>query len=204
MKTIILFCGCLLGTVPALMAQSGCANPPVVSINTTATTVCAGDFVTLSAGGANTYVWSHNVESFEPFAPVAAETYQVIGTDAAGCSDTATIFIDVLPVPQVVANASSHSICLGESVALQASGAQSYTWDEPTIMNGQSYTPQSIGSNSYTVVGTGANGCTNTSQVVVLVRATPPAPSLSTTTVTACWRDAVAPIEATADGALMR
>ena len=85
-KKMIMACMAMLGAVSAATAQSGCTNPPTVTIAATTTTVCQGEFVTLSAGGADSYTWTNNVQSFEPFAPPASTSYQVIGSDAAGCS----------------------------------------------------------------------------------------------------------------------
>lgn len=197
MKTIFLVAGLCACVVAPLFGQTNCSNPPSVSIAATATTICAGQSVTLSASGASTYSWTHNVVPFEPFTPVQTETYQVVGTNAQGCSDTASIQINVLPVPAVVANASSLSICLGASVVLTASGAQSYQWNEASIANASPFVPQSIGTNTFVVTGTGANGCTNTSQVVVQVRPVPAAPQLSTSTVATCQYAEVAPVQAT-------
>ena len=83
-KKIIMVCMGIVGAVPVVTAQSGCTNPPTVSIAATTTSVCQGEFVTLSASGADSYTWTNNVVSFEPFAPTASATYQVIRTDALG------------------------------------------------------------------------------------------------------------------------
>jgi len=196
MKKFFLLCAVAACVGTAVQGQSNCSNPPTVSIAATATTVCEGQSVTLTASGANTYSWTNNVVNFEPFAPTVSNSYQVIGIDAMGCSDTAEIQINVLPIPNVVANSSSLNICFGESITLSASGAQSYQWNEPTITDGTAYAPQSTGTNTYVVLGTGTNGCSNTSQVVVNVRPTPSAPVLSTANVATCVNEEVDPIEA--------
>jgi len=71
-------------------------NPlPTVTANATATTVCTGDSVTLTGGGASTYMWDNGVTDGVPFVPTATTTYTVTGTDANGCENTAQITITV-------------------------------------------------------------------------------------------------------------
>lgn len=57
-------------------------------------------------------------------------------------------------------------ICSGESTTLSGSGALSYVWDNG-VTDGVPFTP--VANNTYTVIGTDANGCSNTDQVSVLV-----------------------------------
>ena len=85
---------------------NGCENADTISINAvlalptvTATasddTVCTGDPVTLTGGGASTYIWDNGVIDNTPFVPSATATYTVTGTDLAGCSNTATLEVTV-------------------------------------------------------------------------------------------------------------
>src|SRR5690606_13969003 len=57
-------------------------------------------------------------------------------------------------------------VCNGQMVTLSGSGALNYSWDNGVI-NGVPFAPSST--NTYTVIGTDANGCLNTDQVSVLV-----------------------------------
>ncbi len=86
-------------------------NPlPNVSI-TGYSSFCQGDNTTLTASGASTYVWS-NSSTNAAITVNNAGLYTVTGTDANGCSSTATQTTTVNPtynIPQ------SHSICQGES-----------------------------------------------------------------------------------------
>jgi len=186
MKNIMTCCVAFLITLPWLQAQTICSNPPVVTINVDDATPCLGQTVTLTASGASTYSWNNNVQNGVSFTPSASETYQVIGTDSAGCKDTNQVLIDVLPLPDLVANSSSLSICQGDSIALTATGAVSYTWVEPTINNGDFYTPTVAGANVFLVEGVGTNGCINTSQVIVVVKDIPDAPVLSNNAISTC------------------
>ncbi|MEY8861382.1 hypothetical protein, partial [Tenacibaculum singaporense] len=87
-------------------------NPlPTVTANASATTVCAGESVTLTGGGADSYVWDNGVSDGVSFVPTATTTYTVTGTDANGCENTAQVTITVNPLPTVTANASATTVC---------------------------------------------------------------------------------------------
>lgn len=57
------------------------------------TTICAGQPLTLLGTGAQTYTWNNGINNGVAFIPSTNQTYQVIGTDANGCSATATTSI---------------------------------------------------------------------------------------------------------------
>ncbi|MBL0913479.1 MAG: T9SS type A sorting domain-containing protein, partial [Bacteroidia bacterium] len=90
-------------------------------------------------------------------------TYTQYVTDAAGCSDSATVTIDVLPLPVVNAG-NDQTVCPGNQVTLSGSGANTYTWSGG-ITDGVPFTPATTA--NYTVTGTAANGCQNTDMVTV-------------------------------------
>src|SRR5690606_34941316 len=56
-------------------------------------------------------------------------------------------------------------------ITLSGSGALSYSWSN-NVINGQPFTP-TLGTTTYTVTGTDANGCTGTDQVTVTITAGP-------------------------------
>ena len=133
--------------------------------------VCDGESVTLNGSGAVSYVWDNGVTDGVSFVPaLGMTTYTVTGTDANGCSNTDQVDVLVNPLPVVVAGA-DQVVCDGESVTLNGSGAVSYVWDNG-ITDGVSFV-QAVGTNTYTVTGTDANGCSNTDQVDVLVNPLP-------------------------------
>jgi len=140
-------------------------NPlPIVTANSSAASVCAGAGVTLTGGGASTYTWNNNVIDAISFVPTATTTYMVTGTDANGCSNTATLTVTVNPLPIVTATSSAASVCTGGSVTLTGGGALTYTWDN-NVINAVSFIPTT--NTTYMVTGTDANGCTNTATVTV-------------------------------------
>ena len=157
---------------------NGCSNTaqvtvtvnalPVVSAGTNQS-VCAGNQVTLNGSGASSYSWNNGVTNSVAFTPANTQTYTVTGTNANGCLNTAqvTVTINVLPVVSAGAN---QSICTGSQVTLSGSGANTYTWNNG-VNNGVAFTPATT--QTYTVTGTAANGCTNTAQVTVTVNPLP-------------------------------
>jgi len=135
--------------------------PNVNSIVTPSATVCAGTAVTLNGTGAAIYIWSDStITNGVAFIPTASATYTVIGIDANGCNNTATATVTVNSLPVVNSTITpSATVCTGTSVTLSGTGAVSYIWSSG-IINGKAFVPATTG--TYTVTGTGANGCSNT------------------------------------------
>ena len=143
---------------------------PNVVANSSASTVCEGQSVILYGSGAQNYVWDNGVINNVPFVPSGKQTYTVTGTDANGCSNTAQINVTVNSLPLVQANASETVICEGTQIILTGSGsAVSYVWDN-NVIDGVPFSPAT--SNTYTVTGTDANGCTATDQINITVNPT--------------------------------
>ena len=165
------------------------ALPNVTAIST-ATTLCAGNTVTLTGNGANTYLWDNSVIDGTAFNPTTTTTYNVTGTDANNCSNTDAITLNVNPLPTVVANATSTSICTGNAVTLTGSGATAYIWDN-SVTDGNAFNPAAT--DTYTVTGTDANNCVNTNQVTIVVSTCgiPPVANFSTSSTTLCLNDCI-------------
>lgn len=121
-----------------------------------------------------TYSWSPSLglsstSSANPMAtPNNTTTYTLTAT-ANGCSNTAQVNVTVNPLPSVSAG-SNQTICSGSPVTLFGSGATSYTWNNG-VSNGVIFYPN--GTQTYTVTGTNANGCSNTSSTTVTVISAP-------------------------------
>ncbi len=131
--------------------------------------VCIGDSVTLVGSGASTYTWDKNITNAVAFIPTSTLTYRVIGTDVNGCTNTDSLQITVNNLPNVDAGQDT-SICEGQSIALNASGAMSFNWDN-NITNATDFSP--ITTITYTVTGTDNNGCINTDQVTITINNNP-------------------------------
>lgn len=143
---------------------------PLPTVNAGAdVALCSGNTATLSASGATTYAWNNSVSNGVAFSPAATGTYTVSGTDANGCVNTDTVVVTVNPLPTVSAG-SDQMICAGTPITLNGSGATTYSWNNG-VSNGVAFSPAA--SNTYTVTGTDANGCTNSDAVFVMVHALP-------------------------------
>ena len=141
-------------------------NPtPSVVAQASATEICIGDSVQLSGTGATTYSWNNGVTDGDFVSPTLTTTYQVIGSNAANCVDSAQVTITVNPLPNVLAQTTADSVCEGESIILSGAGADTYTWDNGVTDN-QAFQPTAT--TTYTVTGTDANGCVDSSQVTVV------------------------------------
>ncbi len=147
------------------------SNTPIVSVNTPSTNVCMGYTMTISASGASNYVWSTgattNSINVQPFFNT---TYSVVGSNGGTCADTVIIALSVLPLPTVSASVSHTMACVGQTVALNASGnAVQYAWN-PGFLIGQNQNVQIFTPTTYTLLGHGANGCAFFSTVFVDVQ----------------------------------
>jgi gliding motility-associated-like protein len=154
---------------------------PNVSAGTNQT-ICEGDALPLQATGANTYVWTPATNlsctnCANPTAtPTVTITYQVSGTNASGCSDSASITVTVNPAP-VISAGNDQTLCENTPAQLQATGGVSYTWSPGTGLsctNCDDPVATPSATTTYTVTGTGTNGCTATDDVVVNIAPAPP------------------------------
>ena len=79
------------------------------------------------------------------------------------------ILISILQLPTVNAG-SDQNVCQGTYVTLSGNGAISFSWSNG-ISNNVAF--PAINNATYTVTGTGSNGCSNTDQVIVNILPTP-------------------------------
>jgi gliding motility-associated-like protein len=153
-----------------------------ISITGISPAVCGGDTIGMIASGANTYTWSPatglNVTTgvYVIASPGITTTYTVTGTDAGGCTGTATQVITIYPTPTVTITPSATTMCSSDSVTLSAAGASTYTWSPSTGLNtttGPNVTAKPGSTITYTVSGKSASGCTSTDSIVITVTPTP-------------------------------
>jgi PKD repeat protein len=154
-------------------------NPkPAITGTASASSFCAGGTSSLTAGGGTTYSWSPSTGlsattgSPVTASPAATTTYTVTGTNAGGCSNTATVAITVNPKPVLTGSPASPTICAGGNIVLTESGASTYTWSPSTGLSSTtsaSVTASPATTMTYTVGGASAAGCTSTTTVTVTV-----------------------------------
>ncbi len=102
-------------------------NPDVVILNGESVDIMSGDFITLSASGANTYEWNNGATQPNiAVSPSQTTTYEVRGY-IGDCYDEKQVTVNV--IPEVEADAGEdQEICLGDVVTLTASGGDEYVW----------------------------------------------------------------------------
>jgi PKD repeat protein len=148
-------------------------NPiPFVSVLLAPQQICMGGSSTLSAYGANIYSWSTGQNGQTVVvSPTITNNYSIVGISISGCIGTATVSLPVNSLPVLTVTPNGTSICQGNSVALIASGANSYTWSTGQTVSGINVSPGAT--TVYTITGTANTGCNNSTSVTVQVNALP-------------------------------
>jgi hypothetical protein len=102
-------------------------NPNVVIVNGDSVDIMNGDFITLSATGANTYEWNNGATQANiAVSPSETTTYEVKGY-IGNCYDEKQVTVNV--IPEIEADAGDDVIiCLDEIAVLTATGGDEYEW----------------------------------------------------------------------------
>jgi len=148
------------------------------------TAVCFGKSIQLQGRGGqcswSPHTWLDNPASSTPtvMAPTQTITYQLMVTDANGCSSLhpAQVTVTVTPPPELFAG-NDTSVLVGQPVPLNAvdvnnSGFNSYTWSPASglsnafVQNPIAYPTEST---VYTVAASTADGCTATTGISIKV-----------------------------------
>ncbi len=152
------------------------ANPNASISANGNTTFCQGGSVNLSASGGSSYTWSSG-QTGTGINVNSTGTYSAVATGSNGCTATSNnINVTVAANPNANVTASGNtSFCQGGSVNLTATGGSSYVWSNG--QTGTGITANSTG--TYSVVATGSNGCTATSNNINVTVAATPATSVT-------------------------
>ena len=170
--------GCESQQVSVLVAAT-----PTVGVTATPTAICAGDTVTLSATGADSYNWGGNVTGATvKMTPAESTSYTVTGETSAGCTNTATVQVTVNPLPGApTVDATSVYACGGEVtlIATPVSGTTVKWYDAEGALQGtnNSLALTSVTSaTTYSVAGyNSTTGCTSAPVSIAVTPATEPA-----------------------------
>jgi len=170
-------------------SPAGCTGTASITINvgdplvlggiSGTSTICQGASTSLTAtitsgSGPFTYSWSDGsnpVGTTNPISlsPSATTIFTVTVTDGCLGTATATYTVNVDPAPSITISPATATYCYS-AVALTASGGTSYTWSPAAGLNattGASVNASPLITTTYTVIGTGSNGCTATYTAVV-------------------------------------
>src|SRR5262249_18330697 len=135
--------------------------------------ICPGTSVMISASGANTYQWSpantlsDSVASSPVATPASTTTYVVTGIGPNGCAGKDSVKVQVFTSTLNAGN--DTSMCAGDTLQLQATGGNSYSWSPTTfLINPASATPLAFPSSTTAYTVQSSNGLCNFFDTVVL------------------------------------
>ncbi|MFM2207942.1 MAG: hypothetical protein RL213_1917, partial [Bacteroidota bacterium] len=179
------------GTSSATITSSSSVTATATSTNASCSYSTNGTVSVTASGGTAplTYVWrnssSVSVGTTSSVSNLAAGTYTVTITDAAGCSTTAvaTITAPAAVVASVTANNPACSTGSTGSVTVVPGGGTApytYSWTNGTTSVGTSSSVSNLPAGTYTVTVTDSRGCTGTSSATLIA----PAPVVATSTST--------------------
>ena len=174
-----------LVTVNALPTTTASSNSPI----------CAGTTLSLSSGaGFSAYAWT-GVNGFTSTAQnptisnatvLATGTYQVVVTNANGCTAMVTTSATVNALPTATASSNS-PICAGTSLNLTASGGTTFAWTGVNSFTANTQNPSILmattaAAGTYQVIVTNASGCTAMATTSVTVNPSPSTPTTQANT----------------------
>ncbi len=168
----------------SIISAAGCSviDSVTLSVNTSLVvnagadvSICSGNSVQLNASGGGNYSWSpstglSSTTINNPVAnPIITTTYDLVVTDANGCSGTDDVTVTVNPNP--IANAGldlvvcdgTSNLIGGNPTATSGTSPYNYSWlpvtglDNPALSNP---TATISSAQNYSVIVTDANGCT--------------------------------------------
>ena len=141
------------------------------------TSFCFGNSVTLTAGNANNYSWSPNGETTQSIVVTTSGNYAVTIIDSNSCENSAAQTVTVYNLPNVSAG-SDANLCNGASMQLNATGANTYTWNTQTHLSDSTIANPIINPTTPTtfwVIGEDINGCKKTDSVNIAISIAPTA-----------------------------
>jgi hypothetical protein len=166
------------GTGDAFLVKF-CNNPSQPSSIAGTTVMCIGSAQVYSVNNdpaATTYSWnfsgswtgsstSHSIS----VTPVSSGTITVVAQNscAASLSQTTSVLVNALPTINI--SATPTLICLGGSSTITAIGATTYSWNNGS--NNTSIVASPTITSTYSVSGTDANGCQNSTTMTIVVNA---------------------------------
>jgi|GEM_PF-1380263 gliding motility-associated-like protein len=176
------------GSTDAFIAKFDKCVIPQVSITTNNSAICLHDSTWLYGNGGISYIWS-TLETTDSILvkPLSSSSYSVTVTDDMACTNVASTYITVYPLPDVNITG-AHSICYGDSITLNANGANTYQW-LPLLETTEEITVQPSVTTTYYLIGTDVNGCQNIDSVEIVVNPLPDVSILGAHPI--CFKDSV-------------
>jgi len=155
--------------------------PSNITVDPDTAYICLGDSITLTASGANTYVWSEGLGTNNSVvvSPTTTTTYTVTGVSGS-CSPVATALVIVNPLPEINVTTDAAEVCSGDTAILSVTGANSYIWSTSDTTSTIIVTPDTL--TTYTVTGIDTLGCTNVGYITINTKPLPEIEITSTLT----------------------
>lgn len=140
-----------------------------LNVNSTASILCPGKSVTLTASGATSYTFNPGGVTSNPavFTPSVTTAYVITG-NVASCQKLASLTIVLSPTFNLNVAVSDTVLCPGESATLIATGAINYTFN-PGGLTGYQVVVTPPGTTNYSVIGLGDNGCEKEKLITIAV-----------------------------------
>jgi gliding motility-associated-like protein len=167
--------GCT-ATFNSTVAQAVSSTPVQIN-NQTGTNIlsCLTTAIVLQGTGGTNYTW--NAGSTPNSATntfIAPGTYTLSTFDSNNCPVSVSVVISqniILPIITITSNSGALALdCNNSSISVTASGASQYAWGGG-LGNTANATMSSVG--TYSVVGTGANGCIDSAAITITLAPTP-------------------------------
>ncbi len=151
------------GCVSNMDAVSSVIVNALPSISVNSGSICAGQSFTIVASGAHVYYYP---SGSSVVTPTANTTYSINGAFMNGCYSATPGIVSVIvnPLPTLVSTTTNTLLCVGETATLSVMGADTYTWSTTENTTNIAVTPAV--QTTYTVNGTDANGCVNSSTIL--------------------------------------
>ena len=156
-------------TASQTLSIFGATKPDITA---SATSLCAGENISLTVGaGFSEVLWSTSETAYE-IAVAASGTYRVETKDSRGCQAADEIVITEKEVPVIEVSSDKQMIAAGETVQLEASGADTYLWSPGNTLNDSTIampTASPLSTTNYVVTGALAGACSATANITIQV-----------------------------------
>lgn len=182
------------GIVTTNMANITLNSDPVLTVTPSNNNFCAGGNTTLTTAvtgglGTNSYQWQQYISNvWTNIAGATSASYTASNLSAttnyranltqsvSGCAAFVISAITVNALPNITTSPAAPTYCVGGTVSISAAGGSNYSWSPATGLSATTGSPvvsSGTTSTTYSLTGTGTNGCTKTISVPVTVKADP-------------------------------
>ena len=139
------------------------------------TSVCLGETASITASGANTYLWSNGFTSpgiqVTPNSTTLYTLTALSSSSGINCPVNGSVQVLVKAIPSLTVTSSRNQMCKGESNTIFVTGANTYTWSTGTSASSIVISPTLISTVQFSVTGTSSLNCSNSETISIKVNA---------------------------------